>query len=419
MLKIKARLMVTSGLALTLGTSALALGTGPADAATATATPGVTANSVTVGSISDISAPIAGLFEGAKVGTEAYFAMINSEGGVNGRKLVINGMDSAFSSGTVTNEAQNIAANDFAIVGGFSLLDGAEQPAVDAGKVPVVTQVLDPKMYTDPNLYAAIPLVTGGEITGPFKYLKKKYPQDIQHVGVIGSNAAATAVTAEHTFHNLTNSLGYKWVYSRDAGFAETTFLPDMIKMKNAGVKLLFEPSQQGAYISTMAQENKQEGLNALLYSGANTYEAGFKPGSAGNGTLVSTVTALYMGQDAKVIPAVATFDKWAKKVDPQTQLDLYTLYGWINAQLFVQALKAAGANPTRASVEAQLNKITSFNASGLISPQNPAQKIPGQCWLMAEYNNGTWSRVAPDPKAGFVCSPGGFYPSSYKGVSR
>jgi branched-chain amino acid transport system substrate-binding protein len=416
--KVRPRFMVTSGLALALGTSALAFGAGPAGAATA-ATPGVTANSITVGSISDISAPIAGLFEGAKVGTEAYFAMINSEGGVNGRKLELNGMDSAFSSGTVTNEAQSIAANDFAIVGGFSLLDGAEQPAIDAGKVPVVTQVLSPTLYTDPNLYAAIPLVTGGEIDGPFKWLKSKYPQDIKAVGVIGSNAAATAVTAEHTFHTLTDSLGYNWVYDRDAGFAETTFLPDMIKMKNAGVKMLFEPTQQGAYISTMAQENKQEGLNALLYSGANTYEEGFNPGSAGNGTLVSTVTALYMGQDAKVIPAVATFDKWAKKVDPQTQLDLYTLYGWINAQLFVQALKADGANPTRAGLEAQLDKITSFNASGLISPQNPAQKIPGQCWIMAEYNNGTWKRIPPDPKAGYVCSPGGFYPSSYKGISR
>ncbi|HEY1652889.1 MAG TPA: ABC transporter substrate-binding protein [Acidimicrobiales bacterium] len=418
MRKSKSRGIVTSGLALTIAAGVVALGSGPAGAA-ATAAPGVTSNSVTVGSISDISAPIAGLFEGAKVGTEAYFAMINSQGGVNGRKLLLNGMDSAFSSGTVTNEAQSIAANDFAIVGGFSLLDGAEQPAIDAGKVPVVTQVLDPKLYTDPNLYAAIPLVTGGEISGPFKWLKSKYPQDVKAVGVIGSNAAATAVTAEHTFHNLTNSLGYKWVYDRDAGFAETTFLPDMIKMKNAGVKMLFEPTQQGAYISTMAQENKQEGLNALLYSGANTYEEGFNPGAAGNGTLVSTVTALYMGQDAKVIPAVATFDKWAKKVDPQTQLDLYTLYGWINAQLFVQALKAAGANPTRANVEAQLDKITSFNASGLISPQNPAQKIPGQCWIMAEYDNGTWKRIPPDPKAGFVCNPGGFYPSSYKGVSR
>jgi ABC-type branched-subunit amino acid transport system substrate-binding protein len=184
-------------------------------------------------------------------------------------------------------------------------------------------------------------------------------------------------------------------------------------------VKLLFEPTQQGAYISTMAQEDQQEGLNALLFSGANTYEKGFDPGPAGNGTLVSTVTALYMGQDAKVIPAVATFDKWAKKVDPQTQLDLYTLYGWISAQLFVQALKGAGANPTRASLDAQLDKITSFDAGGLISTQNPAQKIPGQCWIVAQYENGNWKRIPPDPKSGFVCNPGGFYPSSYKGIAR
>jgi branched-chain amino acid transport system substrate-binding protein len=424
LVKSKSRCVLASGLALTVGAGVLVVDTAAASAATpttaaASATPGVTASTITVGSISDISAPIAGLFEGAKVGTQAYFAMINSQGGVNGRKLVLNGMDSAFSSGTVSNDAKNIAANDFAFVGGFSLLDGAEQPAIDAGKVPIVTQVLTPSLYTDPNLYSAIPLVNGGEATGPFKWIKSQYPTDIKGVGVIGSNSAATAITAEHTFHNLTSSLGYKWVYDRDASFTETSFLPDMIKMKNAGVKLLFEPTQQGAYISTMAQENKQEGLDALLLSGANAYEAGFDPGSAGNGTLVTTVSALYMGQDAKVIPAVATFDKWAKKVDPQTQLDLYTLYGWINAQLFVQALKGAGANPTRASLDAQLNKITSFNASGLISNQNPAQKIPGQCWIVAEYENGTWKRIPPDPKAGFVCKPGGFYPSSYKGISR
>jgi len=390
-----------------------------APAGAAAATPGVTSNSITVGSISDISSPIAGLFEGAKVGTEAYFAYINAKGGVNGRKLILNGMDSAFSSGTVATESQSIAKDDFAIVGGFSLLDGAEQPAIDAAKLPTVTQVLSPTLYTDPNLYSAIPLVVGGEATGPFKWLKSKYPSAVKAIGVIGSNAAATAVTAEATYKKLTYSLGYKWLYAHDEGFATTTFLPDIIKMKNAGVKIVFEPSQQGAYISTIAQEMKQEGLNALLLSGSNTYEANFTPGSAGNGTLVTGVTALYMGQDAKSVPAVATFDKWAKKVDPQTQLDLYTLYGWINAQLFVQALKAAGANPTRASLDAQLNKITSFNASGLIAPQNPAQKIPGQCWLVAQYENGNWKRISPDPKSGFVCSPGGFYPSSYKGVSR
>jgi ABC-type branched-subunit amino acid transport system substrate-binding protein len=115
----------------------------------------------------------------------------------------------------------------------------------------------------------------------------------------------------------------------------------------------------------------------------------------------------------------VALFDKWAKKVDPQTQLDVYTVDAWMNAQLFVQALKAAGPNPTRGSLDAQLDKVTSFNASGLESTQNPAQKIPGQCWLVAQYEDGKWSRISPDPKTGFVCNPKGFFPTSYKGISR
>jgi ABC-type branched-subunit amino acid transport system substrate-binding protein len=410
---------LTCACGLLVGASVITAGVGSSGAGAATPTPGITANTVTVGSISDISAPIPGLFTGAKIGTEAYFAYINSQGGVNGRKLILKGMDSAFSSGTVAADAETIAKNDFAIVGGFSLLDGSEQSAVDAGKVPMITQVLTPALYKDPNLYSAVPLVTGGEALGPFKWLKSKYPSAVKAVGLIGSNGAQTAVTAEAVFRKLTYSIGYKWLFAHDEGFATTSFLPDIIKMKAAGVKMVFEPSQQGAYISNIAQEIKQEGLNAILVSGANAYEQGFKPGPAGNGTLITTVTALYMGEDAKAVPAVATFDKWAKKVDPQTQLDLYTLYGWINAQLFVQGLKAAGSNPTRASLEAQLNKITSFDANGLIATQNPAQKLPGGCWIVAQYENGTWHRISPDPKSGFVCSPGGFYPPSYKGISR
>lgn len=65
---------------------------------------------------------------------------------------------------------------------------------------------------------------------------------------------------------------------------------------------------------------------------------------------------ALYRGEDAKAVPAVATFDKWVTKIDPTSQLDIYTLDAWINAGLFVQALKAAGPNPTRAGLDAQLD---------------------------------------------------------------
>jgi branched-chain amino acid transport system substrate-binding protein len=419
-MKLRNGRIVTCGLALAVGVGTLAVGaTSATAAATAAATPGVTAKTITVGSISDISAPIPGLFKGAKVGAQAYFNYINSQGGVNGRKIILDARDSAFSSGTVASEAQSIAKSDFAFVGGYSLLDGAEQPAIDANKVPMIAQALTPSLFKDPNLYSAIPLVDGGEANGPFKWLKSQYPAGVKAVGFIGSNATASVKASEATYRALTYNLGYKWVYTRDAGYTETSFLADMVKMKSAGVKMVLEVTEGPAEISTMAQEIKQQGLNAPLVVGAGTYSKAFDPGSAGNGTLLYTVTSLYMGEDAGVIPAVGTFDKWVKKTDPNPTLDLFTLDGWINAQLFVQALKLAGANPTRASLVAQLNKINSFNASGLISSQNPAQKIPGQCWIAAKYTNGKWLRIKPDPKAAFVCNPKGFFPASYKGISR
>ena len=391
---------VTCGLALAIGVGSLSLGAtaSVAGADTPTATPGVTATTITVGSISDISSPIPGLFEGAKVGTQAYFDYINSQGGVNGRKLVLDARDSAFSSGTVASEAQSIAKNDFAFVGGYSLLDGAEQPAIDANKVPMIAQTLTPSLSADPNLYSAIPTVNGGAGNGFFKWFKSQNPAAVKAVGFIGSNAAASAVASEHVYRNLTYNLGYKWVYPRDAGYTETTFLPDMIKMKSSGVKMVLEITEGPTEISSMAQEMKQQGLNVPLVTGAGTYSKAFDPGSAGNGTLLFTSTALYMGEDAKVIPAVGTFDKWAKKADPQTALDLFTLDGWINAQLFVQALKNAGTDPTRASLggPAQQGRLVQRQRPHHIpepGPEDPRSVLDHrqvQQWKVAAYEPGS-----------------------------
>jgi hypothetical protein len=51
---------------------------------------------------------------------------------------------------------------------------------------------------------------------------------------------------------------------------------------------------------------------------------------------------------------------------------DLYTLYGWASAALFVQALTSVAPHPIRGAVLSQLAKITSFNTGGLIAPVNP-----------------------------------------------
>ena len=52
-------------------------------------TPGVTATAINVGAISTLTGSIASDFNGLAPGVKAYFDMVNAQGGINGRKLVL------------------------------------------------------------------------------------------------------------------------------------------------------------------------------------------------------------------------------------------------------------------------------------------------------------------------------------------
>src|SRR5450631_2844044 len=60
---------------------------GSAGAATATPAPGVTSNSITVGTISTQTGPISSNFSSLIYGEEGYFKYINAQGGINGRQI--------------------------------------------------------------------------------------------------------------------------------------------------------------------------------------------------------------------------------------------------------------------------------------------------------------------------------------------
>ena len=73
-------------------------------------------------------------------------------------------------------------------------------------------------------------------------------------------------------------------------------------------------------------------------------------------------------------------------------------LYGWLSAELFVQALKNAGSDPSRGSLLQALSKITSFNGNDFIAPTNPAAKTPPNCYLIATVTNGQFVRSPDNP---------------------
>jgi branched-chain amino acid transport system substrate-binding protein len=374
--------------------------------------PGVTATTVNVGQVDDLTLPISGLFKGAQDGTQAYFDYVNSLGGVNGRKIKLDAQDSAYSNGVVANNTAAQIKNDFALVGGFSLDDAAEEPLIASAKMPDVAYPLDPELSNLPASYSPVPNNDNDFSTTIFKVLKKKFPQIIKHVGILWANATPSTVLAEKAFERGMKSQGFKIVY--DAGFtpSQTTFLANVLTMKARGVQLFFAQALPDAYAATVAKEMQQQNFHPINVE-ADAYSANLikEGGAAVNGMYIEIGYLLYLGADGH-LPAVKLFTKWMKKADPSANFELQALFGWAAAQLFVEGLRNAGSPPTRASLEAALNKITSFSASGLITTSDPAHNVPGSCVILAQVQNGNVVRVSPTPKSGFFCLPGSLLPA-------
>jgi ABC-type branched-subunit amino acid transport system substrate-binding protein len=370
-------------------------------------TTGITAKSVTVGNVSIISGPVPGLFEGAPIGVKAYFDMINAQGGVDGRKLLVDSKDDAFSGQQNMTETQEAINSDFGLVGSFSLFDGYGCAALATDTaVPDVSVTLDSGTNALPNDFSAQPL-SGQETLGPVAYYKKHYPKDTT-VGALVSDVASAETQMAQQFAGL-KSEGYKIAYVDDVNPLASDFTTDVINMKNKGVNAvdLTGIDWQDAAIF-VENANTQNWHPGLIFSEGPVYADQFISHAGGpaatNGIQIGQVYALYLGQDASKVPAVKQFDSYVKKVNPSWDPDLYTLFGWASAEMFVQALKAAGPHPTRGSVIAQLKKITSFNANGLFGGSDPAAKTLTPCFLMAGIKNGDFVRELPTGN-GFDCN--------------
>jgi ABC-type branched-subunit amino acid transport system substrate-binding protein len=381
-------------------------------AAQQSATTGITSNSVTVGNVSIISGPVPGLFEGAPIGVKAYFDYINSTGGVDGRKLMVDSKDDAFSGSQNQTETGQAIASDFALVGSFSLFDGYGCSALASDTaVPDVSVTLDPGTNALPNDFSAQPLAVGAAL-GPFQYYKKHYPKDTT-IGAIVSDVASAedqwngiAAAAQHA--------GYKIGYVDDVNPLQSDFTTDVINMRSKGVTAVdltaLDWQDAAIFMQNAATQNWHPGL---IFSAGPVYADQFIAHAGGpsvaDGVQIGQGQALYLGEDQSSVPADKTFLTYVKKVNSSWTPDLYTLYGWASAQLFVQALKAAGPHPTREAVITQLKKITSFNASGLLAPTDPAAKTPSSCYLMAQIKNGKYVRELPTG-SGFECNSTYYY---------
>lgn len=370
---------------------------------------GVTASEIKVGWVGTLTGPVPGLFRGALIGTQAFMAYQNSQGGLFGRRIRVVPADDALDSGK--NRAGHLQLKDqvFAFVGSFSVNDdGGISVLRDCG-CPDIGAALTRAHAALPNTFSPQPQRPGWR-TGGLNYFKQRYPREvIEHAAqFVAAIQSAREIAADQ--RRVMEALGYKIVYSREVQPNETNFTGDVIQMRNRGVRMLTFQGDVGnmARLATaMYQQNFKVDLpnwgNALYDS--NVFK--MAPKQALEGAMLDQVYALFLGEDAATVPEVALFNQWMKRIDPNQPIDLFSMYGWISARLFVEAAQKVGPQLTRAKLLDTLRGMGSWDANGMVAPVNIGQKRPSDCGFIFTIRDGKFVRV--HPARGYDCSSGGF----------
>ena len=365
---------------------------------------GVTANSITVGNVSDVGGPVPGLFAGGPIGVEAYFNYINSQGGVFGRQLKLSAQDDSLQCSNNEADYADSVKSVFAYVGSWSLDDfcGANIMKANPG-VPMVQTYLSPDMQNLPNAYGEAPysqLVN----TGPFLYFKQKFPQDIQSVGTLVGNQASAVASWNHAEQAI-DSIGYKVIYKDTFPPAQSNFTSDVIQMKAQGVKMVILLAVNAPDAAIFASEAAQQGFHPDLWLCPICYFGGYVSESGGaasvNGQYEYVTFADFLGDPG--VPEVSNFLHWVSKTNPNFVPDEFSAFSWANAALFVHALQQVGPDLTQAKLLAVLKGTSTFTDNGMVTAANIAARSPSTCYNLLQIQNGAFVKV-DDPASGFRC---------------
>jgi branched-chain amino acid transport system substrate-binding protein len=361
----------------------------------------VTPTSVTV---ANISTQTAGLFKGALVGAQAYAAYVNSTGGVNGRRIVVQGDDDQFNGSTNKQLTQQAVDTDFATVGDVSLEDGFGGTILAANPgFPNVSESLDPVTRKLPTTFSAMPSGEGWPL-GPLVYFAKRFPTEIAHTATVVANLPSTVLAWSYEKQAMLHE-GYHVVYAPALPPTQTDFTAQVVAMRNAGVQIVFLEQMPQNYASAFMKDLVQQNFHPTVVLGSPAYSSVLVANSGGpaavDGAFFEQQSSFYLGEDAPAIPAVSTFDTWVAKTSPGFSADLFTLEGWLNAELFTQALRRAGADPSRGSLLKALRATTAFDSGNLIPVSNPAQKVPITCYVLGELAGGRFVRMDDPPISG------------------
>ena len=339
--------------------------------------PGITATTITIGSHQPLTGPAAPGYSEIAPAAAAYFAYVNANGGVYGRKIVYKYLDDGYNPTTTSSVVRQLVLQDnvYAIFNGLGTPTHlAVESFLNAQKVPDVFVASGCDCWNAPStapmtfgwqldyiregkiLGAYIAKHFAGKKVGYF-YQDDEFGQD----GVKGLDMEIpkSAVVSRQTYVPTNVNIGpaVAALHASGAQVVVAFSIP-------AFTALLKLNSLKLGYSPTLVVSNV--GSDPITLSGL--LEAFAKQGGAtvnGNQLTAGIITDGYLPTLGDTGNSwISLFSKVHQQYDAKAPFDGNVLYGEAAAYTFVQAMLKAGRNPTRADLVSAIN-------AGL--PQGPA----------------------------------------------
>ena len=357
----------------TLASAVVTLGlpSGSAGAATGAA-PGVTKNSITVGTISTQTGELASNFGSLIYGEKAYFNYINAQGGVNGRKIDYKyQLDDGGNPSQFNQLASTLINQDhvFAVTGVASAFFTPN--LFTEAKIPTYGYNVSNNWAGPNNLFAAggggsVQYLPGG--TPEVAYLVNKV--HAKSVAILAYGIAASAASCQQDAKGLT-AAGIKVSYTDyKIAYPGTTVATDVQRMKQAGADFVLSCMDVQGNI-TMARAIKQYGLKATQFWLSGNDQSTLNQNQSLMQNVYFYIAHVPFLASQAVYPGLKQYLAVMNKYEPKYATDEVAIQGWESADLFVQGVRMAGNNLTQANVIKQTNKLTTYNAGGLTTPTN------------------------------------------------
>ncbi|HWE64821.1 MAG TPA: ABC transporter substrate-binding protein [Chloroflexota bacterium] len=328
------------------------------------ATPGVTPTSILVGDSLPQSGPAAA-YSVIAGGEQAYFSYVNAHGGIFGRKLTLTALDDGYDPTRSLSNVKNLVLSKgvFALLGDLGTANNlATLSFITQQKVPLVYPATGSSLMFKPFQKYLFPLqlnyTTEGKILADYA-VKQLHARKI---GVFYQNddfgkEGLDAVTAQAAKDGaaVTDSESYQ--------LTDTDLSPQALKLQQAGVDAVIIYAVPGPF-ATFVGTAAKVGLKATLLSSSvgadNRLIASMGP--VINGVYFSGYAPPVTGPDPQAVFMRSVLKQYG---DPKTApVDSFTEAGFGAAQVFVEGLRRAGPNLTRAGFIKALETIRNYNGS-------------------------------------------------------